>query len=121
MAASVHRGENYYIRVGSLVFQALGQLLPQQLQNFHCPNAIYPCGFRVLRFYWHMQRLGQRQLYECVISEHEGKPKFTITPMGKIDQKPIEGTTPKECWMKVNIIQKSFPSKTSYLFHSSVT
>ncbi|XP_028966608.1 histone-lysine N-methyltransferase 2D-like [Galendromus occidentalis] len=101
VAASVHRGENYYIRVGSLVFQALGQLLPQQLQNFHCPNAIYPCGFRVLRFYWHMQRLGQRQLYECIITEQDGKPKFTITPMGQRDQKPIVGSTPKECWLKV--------------------
>lgn len=34
--------EQDVIRIGSLIFLNVGQLLPHQLQAFHTPNSIYP-------------------------------------------------------------------------------
>ena len=35
----------FTIRIGSLTFHELGQLLPHQLQKFHSKDAIYPVSF----------------------------------------------------------------------------
>ena len=58
----VHRDENrqissimksstnnkYLLRVGSLIFLNVGQLLQNQLDNFHNENFIYPIGYKVI-------------------------------------------------------------------------
>ncbi|KAG0433469.1 hypothetical protein HPB47_019880, partial [Ixodes persulcatus] len=42
VASMIHKGEQNLLRVGSLIFLSVGQLLPHQLQSFHTPNCIYP-------------------------------------------------------------------------------
>lgn len=52
VAAVMHHSDNkYLLRVGSLIFLSVDQLLPHQLQNFHMPNYIYPVGYKIVRFY----------------------------------------------------------------------
>lgn len=38
----------YLLRVGSLIFLSVGQLLPHQLPAFHTPHFIYPIGFQIV-------------------------------------------------------------------------
>jgi histone-lysine N-methyltransferase MLL3 len=42
--------DNYLLRVGSLIFMEIGQLLPQQLQNptFHTRDCVYPVGYKAV-------------------------------------------------------------------------
>jgi len=44
----MHQDHNNLLRVGSLIFLSVGQLLPHQLQAFHTPNYIYPIGFKIV-------------------------------------------------------------------------
>ena len=44
--------DSQLLRVGSLTFIAVGQLLPHQLHSFHTQDYIYPIGFKVMRNYW---------------------------------------------------------------------
>lgn len=61
VAAVMHHSDtNNLLRVGSLIFLSVGQLLPHQLQNFHTSNYIYPIGYKIIRFYWSMRRLNRR-------------------------------------------------------------
>lgn len=49
VAAVMHHSElSNLLRVGSLIFLNIGQLLPHQLQNFHTPNYIYPIGYKIV-------------------------------------------------------------------------
>ncbi|CAG7629500.1 unnamed protein product [Allacma fusca] len=81
VAAVMHHADQHHLlRVGSLVFLSVGQLLPHQLQNFHTMNCIYPIGYKIVRFYWSMKRTNKRCQYICSIHEVEGKPEFRITP-----------------------------------------
>lgn len=49
VAAVMHHSElSNLLRVGSLTFLNVGQLLPHQLQNFHTPNYIYPIGYKIV-------------------------------------------------------------------------
>lgn len=49
VAAIMHHSEQTsLLRVGSLIFLSVGQLLPHQLQAFHTPNYIYPIGFKIV-------------------------------------------------------------------------
>lgn len=41
----------YLLRVGSLIFLSVGQLLPHQLPNFHTPHFIYPVGYQIVSFF----------------------------------------------------------------------
>jgi histone-lysine N-methyltransferase MLL3 len=41
--------DQHILRVGSLIFMAVGQLLPHQLRNFHTENYIYPIGYKIIR------------------------------------------------------------------------
>lgn len=43
-----HADENHLMRVGSLIFLNVGQLLPHQFQNFHNSNFIYPIGYKIV-------------------------------------------------------------------------
>ncbi|PWA15684.1 hypothetical protein CCH79_00019603 [Gambusia affinis] len=56
IAAVVQRGERQHtFRVGSLLFRAVGRLLPQQMDAFHNEAAIFPVGYHANRFYWSMR------------------------------------------------------------------
>lgn len=56
MAAMVQRGERRHsFRVGSLLFCAVGRLLPRQMSAFHDAAAIFPVGYRANRIYWSMR------------------------------------------------------------------
>lgn len=49
VAAIMHHTEHTnLLRVGSLIFLSVGQLLPHQLQAFHTPNYIYPIGYKIV-------------------------------------------------------------------------
>ena len=78
-AGDTDAGEpSYLLRVGSLTFLSVGQLLPHQLAAFHSPHCIYPIGYQVVRFYWSPRQLHKRCRYVCSIEECEGRPQFTV-------------------------------------------
>lgn len=66
IAAAVQRGERQHtFRVGSLLFRAIGRLLPGQLHAFHSTAAIFPVGYHANRIYWsmrHQHRYEQREI-----------------------------------------------------------
>ncbi|CAG9863833.1 unnamed protein product [Phyllotreta striolata] len=103
VAAVMHHSDSAdLLRVGSLIFLNVGQLLPHQLQNFHTPNHIYPIGYKIIRFYWSMRNLNKRCKYICAIRDASGKPEFRVTI-----QEPPEAdveyadATPKGAWQKI--------------------
>lgn len=103
VAAVMHHSDSTdLLRVGSLIFLNVGQLLPHQLQNFHTPNYIYPIGYKIIRFYWSMRQLNKRCKYICSIHELCGRPEFRV-----IIQEPSEedlefsDATPKGAWQKI--------------------
>lgn len=50
IASIVQNAElTHLMRIGSLIFLNVGQLLPHQLQGFHSANYIYPVGYKVVR------------------------------------------------------------------------
>lgn len=53
VAAVMHQAtdHNNLLRVGSLIFLNVGQLLPHQLQAFHSPSCIYPIGYKIVSVY----------------------------------------------------------------------
>ena len=70
--------QSYLLRVGSLTFLSVGQLLPHQLAAFHSPNCIYPIGYQVVRFYWSPRQVHKRCRYVCSIEDCEGRPQFNV-------------------------------------------
>ncbi|KAL9913079.1 trithorax-related isoform 1-T1 [Glossina fuscipes fuscipes] len=103
VAAILHHSELMnLLRVGSLIFLNVGQLLPHQLEAFHTANFIYPIGYKIVRFYWSMRRPNKRCRYICSIAELKGHPEFRI-----IVQEPLEpdielrDVSPKAVWQKV--------------------
>lgn len=61
VAAVMHHSDtNNLLRVGSLIFLNVGQLMPHQLQNFHTPNHIYPIGKS------HSMHFGSMRFERCV-------------------------------------------------------
>ncbi|CDS42222.1 histone lysine N methyltransferase MLL3 [Echinococcus multilocularis] len=85
--ADVVRDEThaYRIRIGSLILNSVGQLLPRQIESrhFHTQKYIYPVHYSSTRIYWSMRRPGQRALYHCKIKEQEGRPLFQVTAVDK--------------------------------------
>ena len=73
-----HSEQNYLLRVGSLTFLSVGQILPHQLAAFHSPNYIYPVGYQIVRFYWSPRVVHKRCRYTCSIEEVDGRPSFTV-------------------------------------------
>merc|ERR1712045_878361 len=70
--------ETNVLRLGSMTFLSVGQLLPHQLHTFHNEEYIYPIGFKILRYYWSMRHANKRCSYYCSIQEKENKPEFAI-------------------------------------------
>lgn len=49
VAAVMHHADQHHLlRVGSLIFLNVGQLLPHQLPAFHTPSFIYPIGYKIV-------------------------------------------------------------------------
>lgn len=83
--AEMIQGEQQNVmRVGSLVFLNIGQLLPHQLANptFHDQNNIFPVGYKVIRYYWSYRHYNRRTRYICTIeldsSDGIGRPLFKV-------------------------------------------
>ncbi|XP_042638152.1 histone-lysine N-methyltransferase 2C [Orycteropus afer afer] len=103
IASIVQRGErDHTFRVGSLIFHTIGQLLPQQMQAFHSPKALYPVGYEASRLYWSTRYANRRCRYLCSIEEKDGHPVFVIriVEQGHEDL-VLSDTSPKGVWDKI--------------------
>ncbi|XP_075602786.1 histone-lysine N-methyltransferase 2C isoform X10 [Balearica regulorum gibbericeps] len=103
IASIVQRGErDHTFRVGSLIFHAVGQLLPQQMQAFHSSKALFPVGYEASRLYWSMRYANRRCRYLCSIEEKDGLPLFVIKVVEQGHEDLIlTDTTPKGVWDKI--------------------
>ncbi len=90
------------IRVGSLTFLNVGQLLPHQLHNFHTQDCIFPIGYKTKRYYWSTTEVNKRCGYICGIVEVDNKPQFTITVYeGQPEEKTYSDASPHAVWQQV--------------------
>ncbi|XP_053569781.1 histone-lysine N-methyltransferase 2C isoform X3 [Bombina bombina] len=103
IASIVQRGErDHTFRVGSLIFHAIGQLLPQQMQEFHSVTALFPVGYEASRYYWSMRYANKRCRYLCSIEEKDGFPLFVIRVIEHGHEDVIlTDSTPKGAWDKI--------------------
>lgn len=103
VAAVMHHSDtNNLLRVGSLIFLSVGQLLPHQLQNFHTANYIYPIGYKIIRFFWSMRNLNKRCRYVCSIHDVSGRPEFRVLVQEASEEDlELRDSTPKAVWNKV--------------------
>ncbi|KAM9185757.1 histone-lysine N-methyltransferase 2C [Dugong dugon] len=103
IASIVQRGErDHTFRVGSLIFHTIGQLLPQQMQAFHSPKALYPVGYEASRLYWSTRYANRRCRYLCSIEEKDGHPVFVIRIVEQGHEDMIlSDTSPKGVWDKI--------------------
>ncbi|XP_035658288.1 histone-lysine N-methyltransferase 2C-like isoform X2 [Branchiostoma floridae] len=94
--------KKYTLRVGSLIFHNVGQLLPHQLQAFHTRTAIYPIGFEVTRLYWSMRYANKRCRYVCRVEENQGRPQLVIRVIEQGHEDVVfKGSTPKLVWLNI--------------------
>ncbi|XP_053464427.1 histone-lysine N-methyltransferase 2C isoform X7 [Nycticebus coucang] len=103
IASIVQRGErDHTFRVGSLIFHTIGQLLPQQMQAFHSPKALFPVGYEASRLYWSTRYANRRCRYLCSIEEKDGRPVFVIriVEQGHEDL-VLSDLSPKGVWDKI--------------------
>ncbi|TKR77904.1 hypothetical protein L596_018797 [Steinernema carpocapsae] len=120
------------MRVGSLIFSRIGQLLPEQLKNFHSQanifpsdlsgerrQAIYPRVFRLHRFAALLVR-GRSVRYDCTIVDIGRQPQFQIS----FSRKVYKDVTATQAWMPIltsvkrmrdenGEVLKMFPSQMS--------
>ncbi|KAM5205546.1 histone-lysine N-methyltransferase 2C isoform 7-T7 [Hipposideros larvatus] len=103
IASIVQRGErDHTFRVGSLIFHAIGQLLPQQMQAFHSPKALFPVGYEASRLYWSTRYANRRCRYLCSIEEKDGRPVFVIRIVEQgHDDLVLSDASPKGVWDKI--------------------
>ncbi|CAB1432000.1 unnamed protein product [Pleuronectes platessa] len=103
IAAVVQRGERQHtFRVGSLLFCAVGRLLPQQMKTFHDQTAIFPVGYHANRIYWSMRHSSRRCKYMCYIEDADGQPLFKVKVVEKGHGDLIlTGPTPKAVWDQI--------------------
>ena len=107
--AKVVSAENESLmRIGSLTFVSIGQLLPHQLHNFHNVDYIYPIGYKVIRNYWSIKEINKRCPYTCTIGENDNKPEFrvstTVFENGQEVEKVFVDSTARGAWMQVLMI-----------------
>ncbi|XP_074171171.1 histone-lysine N-methyltransferase 2C isoform X6 [Rhinolophus sinicus] len=103
IASIVQRGErDHTFRVGSLIFHTIGQLLPQQMQAFHSPKALFPVGYEASRLYWSTRYANRRCRYLCSIEEKDGRPVFVIRIVEQgHDDLVLSDVSPKGVWDKI--------------------
>ncbi|MFH4983630.1 hypothetical protein AB6A40_010339 [Gnathostoma spinigerum] len=70
------------LRVGSLIFYQIGQLLPEQLKSFHNNEYIYPIGYKVTRMFFSPFNINERLRYDCSICDNRSKAEFVISYEG---------------------------------------
>jgi len=104
--ANVIQGDDtkYAVRVGSLIFHSIGQLLPQQIVGgkFNTRDYIYPIGFKTSRYYWSGRTVSRRCRYICRILEEEGAPIFTVKVIEDgFDDVIHRNTSCSSLWMKI--------------------
>uniref|UniRef100_A0A183BQZ3 Histone-lysine N-methyltransferase n=1 Tax=Globodera pallida TaxID=36090 RepID=A0A183BQZ3_GLOPA len=88
------------MRVGSLIFHRIGQLLPDQLKSFTTEEHIFPVGYRVTRLFWSSCDLGDRLRYECLVVDGDGKPEFCVK-VSNGEQQEFRGTSPTAAWTQI--------------------
>ena len=124
MASMIHQGDQNLMRIGSLIFLNIGQLLPHQLQAFHTSNCIYPIGYKINRFYWSMRQSRKRCKYICSIIENDGHPQFVIEVEEEGYDKLIsKGDTPKAVWQDIisKIVKMRQESNAIKIFSDYIT
>lgn len=120
------------MRVGSLIFHKIGQLLPEQLKNFHNENFIFPVndfriflyifkiGYRITRIFWSPTNPVEKTRFECSIAELNNNPEFVVS----FDTREFREKTPVCAWNRVLVavmqsrekfgnLLKFFPGQTS--------
>merc|ERR1712158_106908 len=109
--------ETHHLRVGSLTFLSVGQLLPHQLRNFHTEEYVYPVGYKIQRYYWSMHNANKRCSYFCSVEDKDNKPEFVIEMNEPgYDAEVFRGNTCLEVWMKVLESLPGVESLTDYSF-----
>merc|ERR1711884_621932 len=94
--------ETNVLRLGSMTFLSVGQLLPHQLHTFHNEEYIYPIGFKILRYSWSMRNVNKRCSYYCSIQEKDNQPEFAIEVVENgHDNVTFTDSTCLGVWMKV--------------------
>ena len=96
--------EQFLMRIGSMIFINVGQLLPHQLHNFHTADYIYPIGYKIIRYYWSTVHMNKRCPYICSINEVNNKPEFQIVVGEPIDgesDKTFKDTSARGVWMQI--------------------
>ncbi|CAM9277181.1 unnamed protein product [Lampetra fluviatilis] len=106
LASLVRRGPmgGGTFRVGSLLFHALGQILPGQASSpyFHSRTALYPIGYQATRLYWSTRYTNKRCRYLCSVSEAEGRPRFTVRIVEQGHEDLVHAaSTPQGVWDKI--------------------
>lgn len=102
MASMIHSDEQNLMRIGSLIFLNIGQLLPHQLHAFHSPTSIYPVGYKVNRFFWSMRALKRRCKYICSIVDNDGRPQFIVEVQEEgFDKVVYRADSPKAVWQEI--------------------
>ncbi|KAL3091354.1 hypothetical protein niasHS_007147 [Heterodera schachtii] len=112
------------MRVGSLIFHRIGQLLPDQLKAFTTEEHIFPVGYRVTRLFWSTCDFNDRVRYECAVVDGDGKPEFRVknvdhenatTETGSQQQMPQEQSalSPTTAWAKILHAIADFRAKNS--------
>lgn len=98
--AEMIQGEQQNVmRIGSLVFLNIGQLLPHQLMAFHDQNNIFPVGYKVIRYYWSFRQFNKRCKYLCTIEDNDGKPQFRIIAQElNYGDEEFVGDSPQSVW-----------------------
>lgn len=102
VAEMIQSEQQNVMRIGSLVFLNIGQLLPHQLGNFHDHNNIFPVGFKVIRYYWSYRQFNKRCKYICTVEDNEGKPRFRIVAQefGYDDDEFLD-ESPQKVWAPI--------------------
>uniref|UniRef100_A0A915CUC2 Histone-lysine N-methyltransferase n=1 Tax=Ditylenchus dipsaci TaxID=166011 RepID=A0A915CUC2_9BILA len=85
------------MRVGSLIFHKIGQLLPEQLKNFHNENYIFPIGYRITRIFWSLTNAHERARYECFVDEQNNSPEFCVV----FESRELREKSPNAAWNRI--------------------
>ncbi|CAL9703035.1 unnamed protein product [Knipowitschia caucasica] len=103
IASILQRGDRIHLfRVGSLIFHAVGQLLPSQMPLFHSPTAIFPVGYEATRIYWSTRVPNKRCRYRCRINEENGRPLFEVRVLEHgMEDLHYRNDTPEGIWNRV--------------------
>ncbi|XP_073519880.1 histone-lysine N-methyltransferase 2D isoform X2 [Phyllobates terribilis] len=103
IASIIQRGDRIHMfRVGGLVFHAIGQLLPHQIQDFHSVTALYPVGFEATRIYWSMRHSHRRCSYRCRVCDNNGQPEFTVQVIEYgYEDVVLKDSSPQALWNRI--------------------